>query len=386
MSMNQSGRETDGLFDSPSVVGGSKRLQLTNWQKVGVAGLVAAIFLAFIWIDYSLKAKNADKSPELAVQPNQTAFRPAPLLPAPSALQSTPPPSPAAGAHEISPAESPLFAYLGNSSASLSNSVASLGNSAASLGNTGASLLSLGRTGLAGQAAGPIVPPLAVNAVNAADASNALAAQLKPTSVVGSRATLLPHPNLLITKGTIIPCTMQTAINTELAGFVKCVLPEAVRSTTGNVVLLDRGTTMVGEVQSGVSQGKDRVFILWDRAETPQHAIITLASPGADELGRAGVSGTVDDHFWDRFGAALMFTIVDGGLQAGAAYAGSSGSSGTGTYLNTFQSQGQQVANTSLQSSINIPPTLEKNQGDSVSIFVARDIDFSSVYELKMVK
>jgi type IV secretion system protein VirB10 len=378
--MNQSGRETDGLFDGPSLVGGTKRLQLTSWQKVGVAGLVAAIFLAFIWIDYSLHAKNADKATELGIQPNQTAFRPAPLVPAQSELQQTPEPKPSA-AHEISPAESPLFAYLGNS---------------------GASPVSLGGAGFAGQAAGTIVPPFAVNSAAArnallrpssvlvsraapADAGNALAEELKPTPLLASRAALLPHPDMLITKGTIIPCILQTAINTELAGFVKCVLPEGVRSTTGNVVLLDRGTIMVGEIQSGVAQGRDRVFLLWDRAETPQHAIIALASPGADELGRAGVSGTVDDHFWDRFGAALMFSIIDGGLQAGAAYAGSSGT-GSGTYVTPLQSEGQQVANTSLQSSINIPPTLEKNQGDNVSIFVARDIDFSSVYKLRMAK
>ncbi len=268
----------------------------------------------------------------------------------------------------MSPAESPIFAYSGN------------------------------QTGLAGAtppaanaATTPIVPAIrsayAPTVTNAAstDAQTSIAARLKPTALEGSKASLLPHPDMLITKGTIIPCTLQTAINTELAGYVKCILPEAVRSTTGTVVLLDRGTMIVGEIQTGLTQGQERVFILWDRAETPDHAIVSLASPGTDELGATGVSGTVDDHFWKRFGNAIMLSVIQGTLQAGDSAAAESGTRG-GNYFNSFQSSGGQMANTSLQASINIPPTLEKNQGDNVSIFVARDIDFSGVYNLSLVR
>ena len=36
-----------------------------------------------------------------------------------------------------------------------------------------------------------------------------------------------------------------------------------------------------------------------------------------------------------------------------------------------------------LDSTINIPPLIYQNQGGIVGIYVARDVDFSSVYELK---
>ena len=74
---------------------------------------------------------------------------------------------------------------------------------------------------------------------------------------------------------------------------------------------------------------------------------------------------------------------IQGGLQAGTALAGSSGSSG-GTFFNSFQSNGTNVSDTALQATVNIPPTLEKNQGDNVAIFVARDMDFSDVYNLRV--
>ena len=41
------------------------------------------------------------------------------------------------------------------------------------------------------------------------------------------------------------------------------------------------------------------------------------------------------------------------------------------------------IAEKVLDSTINIPPLIYQNQGGIVGIYVARDVDFSSVYELK---
>jgi type IV secretion system protein VirB10 len=253
----------------------------------------------------------------------------------------------------MTPAESPIFAFSGG------------GGVQAAVADAAAASLATG------QDARPPDPP------------SALANLLKPTVLSGTKARLLPHPDMMVTMGTIIPCTLQTAIDSQLAGFVKCVLPQDVRSTTGNVVLLDRGTTVVGEIGRGLVQGQDRVFVLWDRAETPDHAIIELSSPGTDELGRSGLPGAVNNHWWQRFGGAIMLSVISGGLQAGTALAANSGQGG-GTFVNSFQSNGTNVSDTALQATINIPPTLEKNQGDNVAIFVAKDLDFSDVYALRV--
>jgi type IV secretion system protein VirB10 len=337
---------------------GRRRRQLTSIQKVGVGVLVAVVFLSFIWIDYSLQLKAGMKQPDLAFRPKLGNYRAAPItMPTPEI--SAAPTSIATG---NSAADSPILAFGETTD-----------QSAEAAPETPMATPQL--------AVSRIVPPIGARAD---DADGSIAAKLKPTVLEGSKAATLPHPDFLITKGTIIPCTLQTAINTELPGFVKCVLPEAVRGATGNVVLLDRGTTVVGEIQSSVAQGQHRAFVLWDRAETPSHAVVTLASPSADELGRSGVPGRVNNHFWQRFGGAMLLTVVQGSFQTGTALAGRSG--GASAYVNSLQSNGQQVADTALQSSINIPPTLEKKQGETVSIFTARDIDFSDVYSLKLNK
>jgi type IV secretion system protein VirB10 len=192
-----------------------------------------------------------------------------------------------------------------------------------------------------------------------------------------ARAKLMPHPDLTIPAGTINAYALQTAINSQLMGFVDCVLPQAVRGAT----LLDRGTQIIGEIRSGLLLGQDRLFILWTRARTPENVVIALASPAADQLGRAGVSGAVDNHFLQRFGAAILFSVIGSGPQI----ASSALQHGNGNnYLQLVAPQ-QQVANTILEQTLQIPPTLEKNQGDNVSIFVARDLDFSGVYDLRSV-
>ena len=360
------GRASGGVDDDGSIVSEQPRRQLTAVQKIGVAGLVAVVFIGFIWIEQLNKKTQEAKQPDVPITTGG-AFRPAPQIAAAPAALPMPLPSPAASPsqalfgppqqHEITPAESPIFAFAGGGGGPVDAALAAVPSPASVMSAVSGS------------------PP---------GQETALSNRLKPTVLTGTKARLLPHPDMMVTEGTIIPCTLQTAIDSQLAGFVKCVLPQSVRSTTGNVVLLDRGTTVVGEIQAGLVQGQSRVFVLWDRAETPDHAIIQLASPGTDELGRSALPGRVNNHFWERFGGAILLSIVQGSLNAGTALAANSTGGSGGTFFNSFQSNGSNVADTALQASINIPPTLEKNQGDNIAIFVAHDLDFSDVYNLRV--
>lgn len=204
---------------------------------------------------------------------------------------------------------------------------------------------------------------------------NELAAKLQATPITSVTASVLQHQPYLLTQGTVIGCVLQTAMDSTLPGFTTCIIPQDVIGKSG-ITLLDRGTKIVGEFHGGMTQGQNRLFVLWTRAETPTGVIINLDSPAADPLGRAGFDGTVDSHFWQRFGGALMLSLVEGGIQAGVSSVSPNGSN----YINTGNISS--VASTSLDNSINIRPTLRKNQGELVSIFVARDLDFSTVYQV----
>jgi type IV secretion system protein VirB10 len=163
-------------------------------------------------------------------------------------------------------------------------------------------------------------------------------------------------------------------MDTSTPGYVACVIPKDVYSDTGGVVLMEKGTRVLGEYQAGMRQGQARLFVLWVRAVTPAGVAIELASPASDSLGRAGFDGTVDSRFWARFGGALMLTVVDSGASAAA--------SNDSRYPGVVRLPSD-AAGVALENSINIPPTLRKAQGSEVSIFVAQDLDFASVYALR---
>ena len=225
------------------------------------------------------------------------------------------------------------------------------------------------------ETAGPLTPAPA-----GPQESGELGALLRPGVSAAVRAQVLPTQRLLLPKGAFIDCTLETAIDSTLPGMTTCVMATDTFGADGQVVLLERGTKLIGETRGQVQLGSARVFVLWTEARTPAGVIVPLASPGADELGRSGLPGTVDNHFWQRFGAAMLVSVIDGAVQGAV----QSSRGGNGTVI-VDPSATQGVMTEVLKGTINIPPTVMKQQGDRIQVLVARDLDFRSVYELRSV-
>ena len=205
--------------------------------------------------------------------------------------------------------------------------------------------------------------------------------KLEPLKLNPSKAGLIGDRNMLLTQGSMIDCQLETRIITSQPGMTSCHVTRDIYSTNGRVVLIDRGSKVVGHYKTGLQQGQSRIFILWSRIETPNGVIINLDSPGTGALGESGVDGTIDRHFWERFGSAILFSLI-GDFGDWAADQANKGSENSIQFNNTSQGT-QQAVTEILKYSTQIPPTLYKNQGDRISIFVARDIDFGEVYALK---
>lgn len=214
--------------------------------------------------------------------------------------------------------------------------------------------------------------------VSPAASMSEMARLLRPTATPAVSARLLPTRRFLLPKGAFIDCTLETALDSTYPGLATCITATDTFSADGTVVLLERGTKLVGESQSQPSQGVARMYVLWDEARTPTGVVVPLASPGTDELGRTGLPGEVNRHFWQRFGAAILVTVIDGAIQAGV----QATSSNNGTVL-VNPTGSTDIATEVLKSTVAIPPTITKPQGDRIQVLVARDIDFRGVYELK---
>lgn len=212
-----------------------------------------------------------------------------------------------------------------------------------------------------------------------AERADGLSARLKPAAIEGARASLLVDRDLFITRGTFLNCALQTAISSDVPGMISCLLTRDVYSANGRVLLMERGTKMTGRYAGGLQRGQARIFAIWERAETPNGVLVDIGSPGTDALGRSGHEGYIDTHFGQRFGSAIMLSIID---DLGDWAANKNKTGGDTVQLGNTSDAAQNAAGIALQNSINIPPTLTKNQGDLISVFVARDLDFRGVYEL----
>ncbi len=92
-----------------------------------------------------------------------------------------------------------------------------------------------------------------------------LTALLRPTTTPAVRAQVLPTQRLLLPKGAFIDCTLETAIDSTLPGMTTCVMATDTFGVEGKVVLMERGTKLIGETRGQVQQGSARMFVLWTR-------------------------------------------------------------------------------------------------------------------------
>jgi type IV secretion system protein VirB10 len=228
----------------------------------------------------------------------------------------------------------------------------------------------------------PVTPPVRTATVAPPDPDRGLGRLLDTTTIGRARAVQLGDLNLLLTAGTIVPCILDTAIDTTNPGFVSCHTEHDILSANGLVVLLDRGTKVLGEYRQGLRQGQERIFVVWNRAVTADGVAIDLGSPAADALGRAGFDGQVETYFWTRFGATMLLSVISDAVSYGRDQV-RNGNSGGGDTGDASTGSVNTAAADALDNSINIAPVLRKNQGEAVSIFVARDLDFSGVYRLR---
>ncbi|MBW5287768.1 type IV secretion system protein VirB10 [Burkholderia gladioli] len=236
------------------------------------------------------------------------------------------------------------------------------------------------------QPAGPASPtPPGITRVSAS--SDAFDRQTTSTRPQAAKATMLAHPSLTVPSGTMIPCGTKTELDTTVPGQVSCQVSRDVYSADGKVKLIDKGAHVDGELSTAMKQGQNRVFVLWTRLRNPDNAIVNIDSSGTNSLGSAGIPGQVDTHFWQRFGPAVLISLFSDTSQAALQYAANranNNGSGNNTYLNldNTTNTSNQLATEALRATIDIPPTLYDQQGDAVSIYVRRDLDFSDVYTL----
>lgn len=199
--------------------------------------------------------------------------------------------------------------------------------------------------------------------------ASAFASRIGGVGGAPAQARAMTNPSTTVTEGTLIPAILETAINTDVPGYVRAVVSQDVKSFDGRRVLIPRSSRLIGQYQAGVDQGQRRAYVVWTRLIRPDGVSVNLASPAVGFDGATGLEGDVNSHFFKRFGSGLLLSVV-GGLGAVA----------TGGLGGVIVAGGaQSAANSAVQQTGQISPTIRVRMGEPIRVFTARDLDFSSV-------
>jgi len=188
-----------------------------------------------------------------------------------------------------------------------------------------------------------------------------------------AKAVAMRNLDAVVPQGAVIPAVMETAINSDLPGLARAMVTRDIKSFDGSTVLIPRGSRVIGQYKSGVAMGASRVFVIWTRVIRPDGVSIQIASPAADPLGRGGLEGKVDRHFFGRFGGSILLSVLNAGVAAV-----SNTRSSSQIYIGSA-AEAASVAGAAIKTDGGTAPTIQTPQGAPVTIFVARDLDFSGV-------
>ncbi|RMO98753.1 Conjugal transfer protein [Pseudomonas syringae pv. philadelphi] len=200
------------------------------------------------------------------------------------------------------------------------------------------------------------------------------------TTFAPAKAYLAPNRKYLVSHNTYTRCALYTEIISTHPGMVDCRLTDPLYSADGSTVIAAAGDKLTGEQTVEVGPGETSVFTTWTEIETQSGVRAKIDSLGAGPMGASGTEAWIDRHYMQRFGGAVMLSFIQDALQAASNT--TQKSSGSGGYtVNNSEQNVESMANKALDSTINIPDTGKLLPGTVITVIVARDIDFSSVFE-----
>lgn len=375
--------ETPDLDASSPLLRSSDVQRLNRKALVFLAGIVALLIAAAIWMVNSVTADADERKPKLTEDEVNIPELPKAAVEEQVSIPATElPPLPMEDMAEMQamPEPAPMAGYPGSVDG-MSREPSLMERRMANLAG-GESMESSGSSGVSGMMSSEAYARAMV-AARGQDGTQPPAAT--PTRVMPASAQPLTTPDTLLLRGSYIRCVMETRVVTDVAGFTSCVVTEPVYSVNGRRLLLPKGSKISGAYESASITGP-RVAVIWDRITTPNGIDINMASPGVDNLGGAGHPGDYNAHWGSRIASAMLISLLSDAFKYAAAKNGpettvvtSSGTEVVQPYESNTARAMERLANQSVDRSMNRPATVTINQGTVVNVYVAKDVDFSSV-------
>ncbi|CCW19396.1 Conjugative transfer protein TrbI [Sphingobium indicum BiD32] len=191
-------------------------------------------------------------------------------------------------------------------------------------------------------------------------------------AVVSNERIMAPASAYMVQAGSVIPAALITGIRSDLPGQITAQVTQNVYdSATGRILLIPQGSRLIGDYDSEVSAGQNRVLLAWDRLILPGGRSILLdRQPGADAAGMSGLQDKVNYHWGNMLKAAMVSTLLGAGTQLVAQGDDELTRALRYGMQDTINQTGRQV----VQREINVPPTLTVRPGFAIRVVITRDL------------
>lgn len=184
------------------------------------------------------------------------------------------------------------------------------------------------------------------------------------------------EPTYLLAPGaTKIPCSIETAMNSDVEGYFTAKTRVGVYDTaTGQHLLIPQNSTILGHDQSSqLLYGNERMNTLALTLALPDGTSVDLGqAPVTDLRGVAGLTGKVNNHWWRLVGAVLVKGALQGGAQVAPMLAGGGGiAAPVGT---SIAQQGNQAGQMTVGRSMDTRPTIDVAAGQLCTVILIKPL------------
>lgn len=184
-----------------------------------------------------------------------------------------------------------------------------------------------------------------------------------------------PRSKYEVKAGSYIPAALITGINSDLPGNVSAQITENVYdSVTGNYLLIPQGAKLIGEYNSALSFGQQRVQVIWNRIIFPDGKNLDIQKmQGVDISGQSGFFDKVNNHYLRIYGNAVLLSLMGAGYDI----LNQKAEQDTDPRETVAAAVGQKLADVSSQAlskNMDVQPTLIIDPGYKFKIFVMKDM------------
>ncbi|MGO6746652.1 IncP-type conjugal transfer protein TrbI [Rhizobium ruizarguesonis] len=185
-------------------------------------------------------------------------------------------------------------------------------------------------------------------------------------------------------RGSIIPATLITGINSDLPGRITAQVSQNVYdSATGHRLLIPQGTKLFGRYDSKVSFGQKRVLVVWTDIIFPNGSTLRIGGmSGADAQGYGGFNDKVNNHYLKTFGSAVLIALIGTGIDMAVPESSTLATQDTASDAarRNFAETFGRVADRTIQRNMDVQPTLEIRPGYKFNVLVDQDIVFPGTF------